>query len=452
MTPWQETRALLKLAAPLIAGFVGNQMMSFVDTAMVGRLGPAAIAGTGIGAGVYFMLSIVAMGCALGADPLIAQAVGAGEHARARRVYWQALRVGGWMCLPVMVLILLVPLALPPIGVTPEVVGATRDYLWGRVWNALPLALFAASRSYLQATSSAIAVVISTLVANLSNFLLDALLIYGDASLSWVGLPGIGLPALGTFGAGLASSLTSLLATAVLFRAVSAVPAPPDPARRAADPALMRRIFRLGLPIGLQMFVEVSAFAGASVMSGTISTVAAAGNQIALQLASLSFMVPLGLATATAVRVGKAVGRGDSPRGVRRAGSAGFACGASFMSFAALLFILFPAPLARTLTDQPAVIAAAVPLIQVAAMFQLFDGMQVVGAGALRGAGDTHHALLANLVGYYVIGLPLAAALVWGVGTGGVGLWWGLNAGLIVIGSWLITRFYRVAARPIARS
>jgi MATE family multidrug resistance protein len=451
MTPRQETRALLGLSAPLIAGHVGNQLMGVVDTAMVGRLGPAAIAGTGIGAGVYFMLAILAMGCALGADPLIAQAVGAGEHSRARRVYWQALRVAGWMCVPVMTVTLLVPLILPIIGVTPEVVVATREYLWGRVWNAVPLALFAAARAYLQATGGAGALVTATILANIANFLLDALLIYGDAALGWVGLPGIGLPAMGVFGAGLASSLTAMLSLLVLFRAVRQVPVPPDPLRRAPDRALMRRIFRLGIPAALQMFVEVSAFAGSGVMAGTLSTVAAAGNQIALQLASMSFMVPLGVANATAVRTGHALGRGDPP-GVRLAGTVGFVCGAVFMATMALAFTLFPAPLARVLTDQPEVVAAALPLIRVAAMFQLFDGMQVVGTGALRGIGDTRAAFVANVIGYYVFGLPLAALLVWGAGLGGVGLWYGLSAGLVVVAVALITRFYRLTARPLARS
>jgi MATE family multidrug resistance protein len=162
-------------------------------------------------------------------------------------------------------------------------------------------------------------------------------------------------------------------------------------------------------------------------------------------------MVPLGIGSATAVRVGHAVGRGDAP-GVRLAGKVGFVCGGAFMSLMALLFLLAPAALGRILTSDEQVIAAAVPLVRVAAMFQLFDGMQVVGAGALRGAGDTHAALWVNIVGYYVIGLPLAALLVWTFDTGAVGLWWGLNVGLIVIGTMLIARFFRVASRPIGRA
>jgi MATE family multidrug resistance protein len=448
MTPRQETRALLSLSAPLIAGYVGNQMMSFVDTAMVGRLGPAAIAGTGIGSGIYFMVTILAMGCALGADPLISQAIGAGEHVRARHIYWQALRVAARMCIPVMVIMMLVPFILAPIGVAPEIVTATRAHLYGRVWNAVPLALFAAARGYLQAAGMARAVVAATVVANLANFVFDGLLIYGDGALEFVGLPAIGLPALGVFGGGLASSLASLL---VLFAAVRKVPVPDDPERRAPDRALMKRIFALGFPVGLQMVVEVSAFSGASMLSGTIGTVTAAGNQIALQLASMSFMVPLGFGAAVAVRVGQAVGRGD-PHGVRLAGGVGFICGTLFMSISALAFILWPDRLASILTDKVDVIAAAVPLVRIAAVFQLFDGLQVVGAGALRGIGDTRSPLWANIVGYYLIGLPLATVLTFVAGMGGRGLWWGLTAGLVFIGTALISRFFLMMRRPIARS
>jgi multidrug resistance protein, MATE family len=444
-----ETRALLGLAAPLIASFVGNQLMSFVDTAMVGRLGAVAIAGVGIGGGIYFTLSILALGCALGADPLIAQAIGAGDRLRARRIYWQALRVAGLVALPVIGGILVAPALLVPLGVEPEIVVATREYIWGRVWHALPLALFTAARSYLQAVGAARAIVIATVVANVVNFVADALLIYGDDALAWVGLPPVGLPALGVFGAGLASTLSAALSLLVLFAAVRAVEVPDDPDRRRSEPALLRRIASLGLPVGLQMLVEVSAFAGASMLSGTISATAAAGNQVALILASMTFMVPLGISAATAVRVGHAVGRGDA-HGVRLAGAVGFAAATAFMAFAAVAFLLVPHLLARLLTDKPEVLAAAIPLVRIASVFQLFDGLQVVGAGAPRGLGDTRSPLWANLVGHFAIGLPLAILLAFSAGMGAPGLWWGLTAGLVTVGAALIVRFFVVARRPHA--
>ena len=446
-----ELRELIALALPIVGGFVGNQLMGVVDNVMVGRLGAAAIGGAGIGGGIYNAISIVAMGCVMGIDPLVSQAVAAGEHRTARRTYWQGVRVALLASVPLVVVILLAaPAILGPLRVEPAVAEETRRYLWGRAWNTVPVALFAAARSYVQAAGYARAVVAWTIVANVLNFVFDAVLIYGDATLERLGLPPIGLPALGVFGAGLASTLAATLSLAVLWYAISKMPAPDDPLRRRADPATMRQIVALGLPVGLQMLVEISAFALASALSGRIGQVAAAGNQIALILASMTFMVPLGIATATSVRVGQAVGRGDV-RGTRRAGFAGFTASTAFMAVSALAFIVWPRSLARLITDQPDVLAAAVPLVRVAALFQLFDGIQVTAAGALRGAGDTRSTFLANLAGHFVIGLPIAIGLAFGVGLGATGLWWGLSAGLTAVALILGGRFLSLSARPIAR-
>lgn len=451
MTSREETRELLRLAVPLVAAFVGTNLMSFVDIALVGRLGPSAIAGVGIGSGIFFTLTILALGSALGADPLISQAIGAGERGGARRVYWQALRVAGLVSLPVIVLILLAPSLMAPLGVEPEVVRHTRAYLWGRAWNAVPLALFAAARSYLQAVGAARVLVVQVIVANVTNFVAVALLVYGDQALAWIGWAPLGLPALGPFGAGLGSSITATASLLVLFAAVTRVDVPPDPARRALDAALMRRIFAMGIPIGLQLFVEISAFSGASMMSGTISTMAAAGNQVALTLASLTFMVPLGVGTATGVRVGHAVGRADAA-GARRAGLLGVAAGVAFMMVAATAFITVPEALAHILTNSPEVVAAAVPLIHIAAVFQLFDGLQVVGAGALRGLGETRASLWSNLIGHFGIGVPLAMVLAFVAKLGAPGLWWGLTAGLTTVGVINFWVFLKLSGRPIARA
>src|SRR6266702_4364493 len=238
----RELRELATLAAPIVVGFLGNQLMSIVDTIMVGRLDPAAMGGTGIAGGIYMTLSLVAMGCAMGIDPLVTQAIGGGEHARARRCYWQGVRVAVVASVPIMALILVAPGILAPLGVDRATAAACRAHLWGRAWNTVPLALFGAARSYLQAAGYTRAIVIATVVANVANFVGDALLIYGDQALGWIGLPAVGLPALGVFGAGLSSTLASGVACLVLWRAVAAVPAPPDPGRRRADRKILRDV------------------------------------------------------------------------------------------------------------------------------------------------------------------------------------------------------------------
>lgn len=447
----RELTLLVRLSLPLIAGHAGNQLMGLVDTAMVGRLGPAALAGVGIGNAIYLCVTLLGMGCVLGMEPLVTQAVGAGETDKARQILWQGLRVATLVGVPLTVLMMLLPGVALALGVAPQAVSTCRSYLWGRLCNPLPFLLFAAARSYLQAFHATRPIVIAMIVANLANFTGNALFIFGDAALLGIGLPAIGMPAMGVFGAGLASSLAAILSVLVLGKAVRSLPAPHDPTRRKYAPELLLRIFRLGSPIGLQILAEVAIFALVSLLAGRIGTLAAAGHQVAITLASFTFTVTLGISSAAAVRVGYAVGRGDV-RGARRAGLLGVGLGATFMTASALTFLVLAENLARLLTDDPVVLRAAVPLIRIAAVFQLSDGIQAVAAGALRGAGDTRAPLFAMLAGYYAVGLPVALVLGLILGLGAPGLWWGLVLGLTAVAVALVVRFLWISARPIARA
>lgn len=429
-----ETRTLLRLSAPLVAGHAGSQLMSLVDAAMVGRLGKTALAAVGIGNGLFFALTIFGMGCVLGMDPLVAQALGAGEHARARRILREGMRVAFLIGVPVMGGVVLLPYILGPVGVDAETARLTRDFMWARGAGVLPFLLFSATRSYLQATSITRPFVIGMVIANVVNFVGNWLLIF---VVGW-----------GVVGSGLSSAVASLVLLFVTMRALPAVK-PGDLDRQAGD-ALPLRIVQLGLPLGLQMLAEVGIFATVGVMAGRMSATAAASHQVALTLASLTFTVALGFASATTVLVGKAVGRGDTPA-ARRAGFLGLAVAALWMSVGAAAFLLIPGLLARGITSDTAVVAAAIPLLQIAALFQLSDGTQVVAAGALRGAGDTRTSMWANIIGYYVIALPIAVGLGFGLGWGAPGLWWGLSVGLTIVAAALTLRFRWLSARPIRR-
>jgi multidrug resistance protein, MATE family len=446
-----ELKGLIGLAVPLVAGHAGQQLMSFVDTAMVGRLGPAAIGGVGIGGAIFFAMTVIGMGAVLGMDTLVAQAVGAGEHERARRILWQGIHIALGMSLPVTALIVLATLALEPLGIEAETAREARRFLFSRLPNVTPFLLFAAARSYLQSAGGARTVVVSTIAANVANVIGNVLLVFGDGGLRSLGLPGLGLPALGVVGSGLSSSIAAGVSFLVCAYGIRAIPAPPDPDRRRADPALRGKILRLGAPIALQIFAEVGAFTIASILAGHMGSGPAAGHQLALTLASFTFTVTLGLSAATSVRVGQAVGRGDTPA-ARRTGFLALGVGTAFMTVTAASFLLFPGALARILTDKPEVIAAAVPLVQIAGVFQLSDGAQVVAAGALRGAGDTRTAQRANLAGHYLIGLPIAVGLGFAAGMGAPGLWWGLSAGLTVVAVALTVQFQRLSRGPLARS
>jgi MATE family multidrug resistance protein len=448
--PKSELRELLALSVPLAAGHAGHQIMSVVDTAMVGRLGPEALGGVGIGNGIYFAFTVFGVGCVLGLDPLVAQALGAGEEARARRIYGQGLRLAVLVGIPLTFFIGAAPVVLEPVGVDGPTAREVQAYLLGRMGNAIPFLLFAAARSYLQAHHVTRPILVSIVVANLANFVGNALFIYGDESLELLGLPGIGLPALGVLGSGISSSLAAIFSFWVLARAVRALPAPPDSGARGLDPALAGKILRIGAPIGAQLLAEVGVFALVSVLAGILGAGPAAGHQVAITLASFTFTVALGIGAATAVRVGRQVGRADT-RGARLAGFLGLRVALLFMSATTVLFLILPEPLAWLLTDDARAVAMAAPLVMIAGVFQLADGAQAVAAGALRGAGDTRAPLLANVLGHYAVGFPVAVALGFGAGLGAPGLWWGLCAGLAAVAVALIVRFARISSRPLVR-
>jgi MATE family multidrug resistance protein len=281
------------------------------------------------------------------------------------------------------------------------------------------------------------------------------MLVLGDAGLERIGLPAIGIPALGVVGAGLVSSLAAWIKLAWGARAVARIEAPPDDRRRRLRRQELREVWKVGAPVALHMFAEVGGFAVVTFIMGRLGALSLAAHHVALTLAATSFMVPLGTSSAASVRVGQAIGRGDTPA-ARRAGLTAIGAGTAFMACCAVIFVLFPEVVAGALTDQADVLAAALPLIRIAALFQISDGLQVIAAGALRGAGDTRGPFLTNLAGHFLVGLPLGLYLTYsagqdGQGIGAPGLWWGLFAGLSFVGVVLTFRFLRVSAKPIER-
>ncbi len=446
-----ELKELVKLAAPLAAIYAGSQLMSFVDTAVVGRLGAEALGGVGLAHSLFMVITVVGMGIMMGLDPLVTQALGAGAPGRARRLFWQGI----WLSLGLGALLMIpVAVAAPlfePLGIAPAIAAQARPFALWRATGVIPLLAFVATRSHLQALGVTRPMVWGIVLGNLANLAAGLLLVFGGASLpEWTG-PLRRTPAIGASGAAIATTLTTLLQLGIAALAVGKLPAgdagPVSIRPRSAD---LKLALRIGLPIGLQMGAEVGVFALVAFLSGRLGTQSLASHQIALTLASFTFTVSLGIGAAGAVRVGRAIGAQD-PVATRRGGLTAFGAGAAFMSLGALSFLLFPSPLASLLSNRPEVVAAAVPLIAVAAFFQLSDGTQAIGAGVLRGAGDTRFPFLANLVGHYLIGLPVALFLGFRGGLGVVGLWWGLCAGLTAVGLALLGRFWRLSARPIER-
>lgn len=444
----KEARASFRHAWPLVLGYVGLNFLGVVDTAMVGRLGATELAGVSIGSGLYFTLSIAAMGLVSGLDPVVSQAVGAGEGDRVRAAFKAAMRLAFIVAVPTMILIALAPMLLPAVGISPEITDVAEKFLWARAPSALPFVVIMALRSLLQARGITKPMMWGSVAANVVNFLLNALFIFGDAALHRVGLPGVGMPALGVVGAGIASTLATLAQLVVIFVAYRRMP---ELGGGGDTSVSIKKLVRLGAPIALTLLAEVGAFTIVGVLAGRIGAEAGSGHQVAIQLASLTFTVSLAISNASSVRVGRAVGRQDM-RGMRMAGWIGFGISTLYMLSTSVTFLLFAEPLARIMTDRPGVILVAVPLIHIAAAFQLFDGLQVVGAGSLRGLGDTKSVQYANMFGYYIVGLPLAIVLGFSLDWREQGLWWGLCAGLGTVAALVLWRWVWLSRRAIERT
>lgn len=437
----RELREQWTLSVPLALGHLAQHLMGLVDTALLGRYSEIALAGAGIGNSLVFAVTVFGLGAVMGLDTLIPQALGAGESGRAHRLFGRGLALAVLVGVPLTAAAALMPGVLGLAGVDAAVAADATTYVYWRLPAIVPFLLFVAARSYLQAHGITRPIVLSMVIGNLVNVVADLALIFGVDSL--------GIPALGAAGAAAATSVVSIATMAVLLIAVRYVRRPGDDG--PAEPGTLGRIFGLGLPVGLQLVAEVGIFGLASVCAGRLGPTPAGAHQVALTLVSFTFAVVIGIGAATSVRVGRAVGRSDVPA-TRRAGVVGLGFGTVFMTFTAALFVLVPETLARLFTSDPDVIAAAVPLLRIGAVFQLSDGAQAIAAGALRGAGDTRSPLYGNLVGHYAIGVPVMLSLGFAGGMGAPGLWWGLSAGLTATAVALILRFLAISARPIARA
>jgi MATE family multidrug resistance protein len=444
----QEIRETLRLAIPISMAHVALMMMGLVDAALVGHVSDTQLAAVSLGNSLAFAMMCPAMGVTMAVEPLASQAVGAGDEARA----WESLRAGMAACLvlavPTMVVVAASAFVLGPFGVDATVVPDAQRMIWSRLPGIPCWLLFLASKAYLEARGETRPLLLGGWAANVLNFVICALLVYGDRALARVGLPGLGLPQLGSLGAGLATSISNLILAAIALRAVWRI----RPAGASLRGVLelgptARRLIKIGVPIGFQILTEVGVFAVASLLIGRLGPAVTAAHQVALGLASFSFMGVLGMDGATAVRVGRAIGAREHD-GPRRAGLVGVGLVLFYMGFWCTLFLTIPGLLARLFTDKPEVIATSIVLLRVAAAFQLADGVQGVVSGALRGAADTRFASWINVVGHWGIGLPLALLLL-RLGHGAEGVWWGLCAGLYAVAVVLVLRFLRVSSRAI---
>ncbi|MCB9728613.1 MAG: MATE family efflux transporter [Deltaproteobacteria bacterium] len=443
----RDLRETVHLAVPLAVAQMATLTMGLVDTACVGHYSALELAATATGNALALLPMALGMGFGLALEPLISQALGAGEDAAAR-AWWRAgLRLAIQAGVPLGLLTLAMAQAMPALGIEALLSQRATAYLVARLPSMALLFHYYATRSYLQAHGRTRPLLVAALVANVFNLAANLLLVYGDGGLVQVGLPAIGLPPLGAVGAGVATSLASGVMAAVAWRAGLALE---DGDAAQLPPDARRTMLRLALPLGLTLLAEMGVFGATGLLAATLGERVAGAHQIALHLSSISFMGAVGVAGATGTRVGRAIGAGASTA-ARRAGASGAIVALGFMGTAMLLFLLFPTQLASFFSADPPVIALAARLITIAGLFQLFDGLQAVMAGALRGAGDVHAPLVANVLAHWCFGFPMAAVLAVPLGVGAEGLWYGLTLGLAVAAGGLSLRFVRLTRAPVLR-
>lgn len=414
--------------------------MSLVDTLMVGRLGPASVGALGVAGAVYSVAFFVGLGVLLGIDRVAAVAYGAERHDEVSRTYVQGLILATVVSVPCVLGLFAGAWGLSRVGVDPALVPEARRYLAAVAPSLVPVLWFTASRQTLQAMGDTRAATAILLVANLVNFAADYALIEGR----W------GFTARGIEGAALATVLCrTFMALAMLAWGASRGLELRRAGFRPHGPTL-RELLRLGLPAGAQLVAEGGVFALSSVLVGRLGATSAAAHQVVLQVASMTFMVPLGLSAAGAVRVGQAIGREDR-RGATRAGWTAVLLGGAFMLVSGVTLLALARPILGAFSLRADAFVLARDLLLCAAFFQLFDGLQVTLAGVLRGLGETLPSLLANLVGHWGIGLPVGVVLTFTLGLGAVGMWVGLATGLAAVSVALLvhwTHKTREAHRP----
>ena len=437
-----ELGPTLRLAIPLVLAELGWMTMAIVDTIMVGHLPNSATAmgAVSLGSNIFIVLALFGGGLLLGLDTLVSQAFGAGQREDCHRSLLNSIYLSFALTPILAAPVWLLPSLLSSMRVDPGVLALAIPYSKALAAGLLPLLLYFAVRRCLQAMNMVKPVAFALVSANIVNALGNFALVYGK----W------GFPAMGAVGSGWSTAFARLYMATVLVsyllwydrkHRTDLLKTPVEP-----DLPRIRRLIMLGLPAALQFTLESGVFALVTALIARLGAVPLASHQIALNTVALTYMVPLGIASAAAVRVGQAIGRKD-PRGAGDAGGTAIFLGAGFMTCAGVALLVFPRWIARIYTPDETVIRSTTLLLAAGAAFQLFDGIQTVATGALRGAGDTRTPMFCHFTAYWIIGLPLGYWLCFGRGWGAFGLWAGLSLALILIGIVLLLAWRRMVRR-----
>jgi MATE family multidrug resistance protein len=437
-----ELRETLRLALPVVVAQVGAMLMGVVDTAMVGRVGPDAVAAVALGHIYWVNVTVPGLGLLLVLDPVVAQAFGARDAAGVARGVQRGVVLALVLSIPAMLLLLPGEWFFGVLRQPAEVAPMAATYAR---WIALGMPaylLFGVFRQSLQAMAETRAVVTAILFGNVLNVFLNWVLIYGH----------LGFPALGAEGSAISTVIGRWASLGVLCWVDRHLLIPNlRPWRRESwHVGPLARMIGVGLPVAFQQWLEVGVFAAGAAVIGWMGVKPLAAHEVAINLAALTFMVPMGIAAAAAAMVGRAIGRGDIAA-ARRDSVAAIAIGMLFMSGAAVLFVGAPSLLAGVFLADAETRSIAASLIAIAGIFQVFDGLQGVCAGILRGAADTKVPLLLHLGGFWGIGAPLGLLLAFPAGLGPRGVWYGYLGSLIAVAGAQLMRVRWRLSRPIER-
>lgn len=430
-----EIKKTARLSMPIVVGQLGQMLMGVVDNIMVGKIGATALAAASIANSMFMLVMVVGFGLTMAVTPLTAIACGAGKDKECGVVLRQGILVNLFSGMVLCGLTFFLSEAIPYLNQPPEIVAPASLYMKILGVSILPLMLFQSYRQFAEGVSFLKPAMTITLLANIVNILANWIFIYGH----------LGVPALGLTGAGIATISSRLFMAVALMVVVTR-----SSKMRRFEPFLnyakidfpmVRKLLSIGIPAGLQYFFEVSAFSASAVMIGWMGTTALAAHQIAMNLASISFMVAMGISSAATIRVSNAVGRQDI-RGTRRAGFSAAALCALFMASAGLVFVLFRFLLPSFYVEDKTVIDMTASLLIIVAFFQVSDGTQAVGIGILRGMTDMKIPTLITLVAYWVMGLPSGYILAFGFDMGIFGVWYGLFISLTASGLFMMMRFH----------
>ncbi len=431
----RELRDMARLATPLALSQMGMMLMGVVDTAIVSRFDATHAAGTTLGTSVTFGLIVFGMGLAIALEPLMAQAHGASERGRVWGWWRTGVRMSLVIAVPLSILAIVLTALSHHVGIDREIRDRGLEYVIARTPASLVTLLWMSARSFLQSHQFTRALLVGAFVANVFNLIADIALV--DGIVQW-----------GAAGAGIATSVSTVVLVLVLTHAIARHRPPAGTTIIAGDGKLL---LRLGLPLGLQLAAEFLVFSTCGVLATTLGAAEGNAHQIALHCTTLTFMAAVGVSGATAARVGEAIGM-QRPDLMRVRARAGFLLTLAIMGTSAFLFALLASPIVDLFNPAAfEVRALSVQLLGIAALFQLFDGTQALVSGALRGVGDVRFPFVLTVIAYWGVGFPVAIALCYAADLGLAGLWYGLTAGLFAASVGLLGRYLIVERRGVAR-